>query len=88
MTSLKYIATALVLLALVLLSQTELAAQCAMCRASVENNINNGTPTLGSGLNLGILYLLVMPYLIITSIGYYWYKVKNKKGKKELRVVR
>jgi len=88
MTSLKYIVTALVLLALVLFSQTELAAQCAMCRVSVENNINNGTPTLGSGLNLGILYLLIMPYLIIGSIGYYWYKVKSKKGKKELRVAR
>jgi len=88
MPSLKYIFATLLVLGLVLLSQPELAAQCAMCRVSVENNINNGTPTLGSGLNLGILYLLIMPYLIIGSIGYYWYKVKSKKGKKELRVAR
>lgn len=84
----KYALATVFLVLLTAFAIPELSAQCAMCRVSVENNINNGTPTLGSGLNLGILYLLIMPYLIIGSIGYYWYKVKSKKGKKELRVAR
>ncbi|MDN3602286.1 hypothetical protein QWZ00_04045 [Belliella kenyensis] len=54
-------------------------AQCAMCRASVENNVSNGETTIGAGLNTGILYLFTMPYLIAAVIGYFWYK-NAKKG--------
>ena len=31
-------------------------AQCAMCKATVESNIENGGKTVGRGLNSGILY--------------------------------
>jgi hypothetical protein len=61
-------------------------AQCAMCRASVENNVSNGDTSIGSGLNSGILYLFVMPYLLAAVIGYLWYKsAKKKKAKLSLR---
>lgn len=54
-------------------------AQCAMCRASVENNVSNGDTSIGAGLNSGILYLFVMPYLLAAVIGYLWYKSAKKK---------
>ncbi len=61
-------------------------AQCAMCRASVENNVSNGDTSIGAGLNSGILYLFVMPYLLAAVIGYLWYKsAKKKKAKLSLR---
>jgi hypothetical protein len=61
-------------------------AQCAMCRASVENNVSNGDTSIGAGLNSGILYLFVMPYLMAAVIGYFWYKsAKKKKSKLSLR---
>jgi len=61
-------------------------AQCAMCRASVENNVSNGDTSIGAGLNSGILYLFVMPYLLAAVIGYFWYKSsKKKKSKLSLR---
>jgi hypothetical protein len=61
-------------------------AQCAMCRASVENNVSNGDTSIGAGLNSGILYLFVMPYLLAAVIGYFWYKSsKKKKAKLSLR---
>ncbi|MEP1954251.1 MAG: hypothetical protein ABJJ26_04895, partial [Algoriphagus sp.] len=47
-----------------LLVHTASFAQCAMCRASVENNVANGDTSVAAGLNLGIMYLFVMPYLI------------------------
>lgn len=53
-------------------------AQCSMCRASVENSISNGGQAVGAGLNKGILYLMVAPYLLIAAIGLAWYK-KSKK---------
>jgi hypothetical protein len=61
-------------------------AQCAMCRASVENNVSNGDTSIGAGLNSGILYLFVMPYLLAAIIGYLWYRsAKKRKTKLSIR---
>jgi hypothetical protein len=62
----------------VTLGSTPLAAQCAMCRATVESNIENGGKTVGRGLNDGILYLMSIPYIVLGGIGYMVYK--NWKG--------
>ena len=40
----------------------ESIAQCAMCKAVVEANLESGG-TKGAGLNDGILFLMSMPYL-------------------------
>lgn len=58
-------------------------AQCAMCRATLENNYSNGNPGIAAGINTGILYLLSMPYLAVIIIGYFWYK-SSKHAQKEL----
>lgn len=61
-------------------------AQCAMCRAAVETNANNGTDTgLASALNAGILYLFVAPYLAIMVIGFLWYKKSKNNAQKSLK---
>ncbi|MEB2777033.1 hypothetical protein SYJ56_17075 [Algoriphagus sp. D3-2-R+10] len=71
-----------VLSLVVLLTQTASFAQCAMCRASVENNVSNGDTSIGAGLNLGIMYLFVMPYLIAMVLGFFWYRnAKKRKAK-------
>ena len=57
-----------------LLSTTDIWAQCAMCRGSVESSMGNGRNNVGVGLNTGIMYLFVMPYLIVGIIGYLWYR--------------
>ena len=69
---LKKLILALVLLASAGLSQT--IAQCAMCRATLENNISNGEIGIAENLNLGIMYLFVMPYTAIAVVGYFWYR--------------
>ncbi len=61
-------------------------AQCAMCRASVENNVSNGETSIGAGLNTGIIYLFIMPYLLAAVIGFFWYRAaKKRKAKLALR---
>lgn len=55
-------------------------AQCAMCRTQLENNVSNGSPGIAAGINTGILYLLVMPYIAITVLGYFWYKSSRKNA--------
>ncbi len=58
-------------------TDAELLAQCPMCRATAETNLANGG-TEGRGLNNGILYMLGMPYLLIGTIAFLWWKNKKK----------
>lgn len=53
-------------------------AQCAMCTVSAEQSVKNGN-TQGKGLNTGILYLLAIPYIVITGMGILWYVKYRKK---------
>ena len=55
-------------------------AQCPMCRTAVETARKGSDSKVGAGLNDGILYLLVLPYLLVSIIGYMWYK-KSKAHK-------
>jgi hypothetical protein len=59
----------------------EVSAQCAMCRTQLENNISAGNPGIAAGINVGILYLLVIPYLAAMVLGYMWYKTSRNGGK-------
>lgn len=54
-------------------------AQCAMCRATLENNFSNGDLGPAANINLGILYLLIFPYTLVAVVAYVWYK-KSKKA--------
>lgn len=58
-------------------------AQCPMCKASLESNQkgNETTQTYGRGINMGILLLLVMPYLAAGTIGFVYYKNYRKRKK-------
>ena len=58
-------------------------AQCAMCKASVETNVNEDGIGFAAKLNTGILYLFVTPYLLAMVIAYFWYK-KSKEHKRKL----
>lgn len=59
---------------LVVLVNLDANAQCAMCRATLENNVSNGEVGIAAGLNTGILYLFAMPYLVVGFISYMWYR--------------
>lgn len=62
------------ILVLLLLQAFSSLAQCPMCRTAVETARKGSNSKVGAGLNDGILYLLVLPYLLIGVIGYLWYK--------------
>ena len=52
-------------------------AQCAMCKAVVEGNLDAGD-TKGAGLNDGILFLMSMPYIAVFLFGVSYYLQKKK----------
>jgi hypothetical protein len=66
---------------LLVLAASNIFAQCSVCRAGAESNVEHGY-TAGLGLNSGIIYLLCMPY-IIAAIGFYiWYRQRKKNKAK------
>lgn len=53
-------------------------AQCAMCRAVLESSDSKAA---AEGINQGILYLMVFPYLLMGGIAFFIYRAL--KGKKK-----
>jgi hypothetical protein len=49
------------------------SAQCAMCKAT-----QNSSGWSSRGLNAGILYLMAIPYIAMSVLGYFWYKASRK----------
>ncbi|WP_457611528.1 hypothetical protein [Lutibacter sp.] len=50
-------------------------AQCAMCKAVVESS----NASEAEGLNTGILYLMIFPYLLVGALFYFIIKSRRKK---------
>lgn len=69
---------AFALILVVVLMPVDVMAQCPMCRIAAESNLKAGG-TSGAGLNAGILYMLAAPYLLVGTIGYFWWKNNRKK---------
>ena len=57
-------------------------AQCSMCRASMENSISGDSDQFSAGLNIGILYLFIAPYLLFGIIAYFWYRASKRNAQK------
>jgi hypothetical protein len=51
-------------------------AQCAMCRAVLESEESQST---AKGINNGIVYLMVIPYVLIGGLAYYIYRKLSSK---------
>ncbi len=76
----KYLKTIsiLLLLAFTAVQAPDVQAQCPMCRMSAESNLKSGG-SAGKGLNTGILYMLAMPYLLVGTLGYIWWRNRKKE---------
>jgi hypothetical protein len=69
-----------------LMTAADTWAQCAMCRGTVESSMGNGRNNVGVGLNTGIMFLFVMPYLLVAVIGYLWYR-NSKRARDERQFI-
>lgn len=52
-------------------------AQCAMCRAVLAGE---GNKAQAQAVNDGIVYLMVVPYILVGAIGYAIYRMKKNKS--------
>ncbi len=53
------------------------SAQCAMCRAVLESDADGGA---AEGINDGIMYLMIWPYLLIGGVGFLIYRMLRKSA--------
>jgi hypothetical protein len=67
----------IILFSSLLLVNTISFAQCAMCKAVLESNMENGG-TAAAGINDGIIYLMFIPYVLIATVGFFIYKHYKK----------
>ena len=63
--------------ALCLLSTFSVQSQCAMCRAVLESQESTAA---AEGINNGIVYLMLFPYLLVGGVGYVVYKMRQNKA--------
>ena len=54
----------------------QINAQCAMCRASLESE---GNTVKAEAVNDGIVYLMVIPYVLVGVVGIMVYRMYSKK---------
>ena len=51
------------------------SAQCAMCRAVLQSGEDQSA---AEGINDGIMFLMVVPYILVATIGYIVYRTYHK----------
>lgn len=64
----------LLLVAVLLFLQLNSFAQCSMCKATAESDLNSGGASIARGLNTGILYLMAVPYIILALGTYFFFR--------------
>jgi hypothetical protein len=52
------------------------SAQCAMCKATAESATENVDKGIGEGLNAGIVYLMLIPYVLLTTVALVFFRKK------------
>jgi hypothetical protein len=65
----------IIILLLLVLAAVPAEAQCAMCRAVLESEESGNA---AEGINNGIIYLMIFPYLLIGGVGYAIYRMRKK----------
>jgi len=66
----------LLLIVCILSAPYTLSAQCAMCRAALATGNQQNT---AEGINHGITYLMVFPYLLAAILGFVVYRITKKE---------
>lgn len=77
----KQLFTCVITLILFLGLSIDVEAQCAMCKAVLESNMQSGEDAMGKGINGGIMYIMFMPYILLAVAGYFTYKHYKKTNK-------
>lgn len=56
------------------MSTTNSVAQCAMCKAVAENATGESGYGLANGLNSGIIFIMSVPYILLATLFFVFYR--------------
>jgi len=73
----RLVVVVLMTVAAIVLVQVAAQAQCAMCRTALENSPEG--KGMAAAFNNGIVFLLVIPYALFSTIGVVIYRAHRKK---------
>ncbi len=59
----------------------DVEAQCAMCKAAQKSSGFSAR-----GLNNGILYLMIIPYIAFSLLAFFWYRASKKQKEQDKKV--
>jgi hypothetical protein len=62
-----------VIVLIIMVFDLDASAQCAMCKKNLESNLQTGG-SVGTNINKGILYLMAIPYLLIATLGFVFFR--------------
>jgi hypothetical protein len=48
-----------------------------MCQATAESSMDAGS-SAAEGINKGVMYLFFMPWIILGTIAYFWWRAQKK----------
>ena len=68
-------------LIVLLMVSGDVSAQCAMCKAA-----QNSSGFSSRGLNMGILYLMIIPYIAFSVLAFFWYRASKKQKEQQKKV--
>ena len=69
----------LTILSFIILASNKLVAQCAMCKGAAETSIEAGNAQ-AAGINAGVLYVIVIVFIILSGFVYLFWKYRNYDG--------
>ena len=72
----------LIILVMMIVSPSFADAQCAMCNATASTATENNKES-ALALNSGILFLMAIPYLLLTSILVIWLRFRRQKKREQ-----
>ena len=61
-----------------MLSVAEASAQCAMCKAVAEDSMDEAGYGLAMGLNTGIIFIMSIPYILLTIVVLVFFRSQLK----------
>lgn len=67
---------ALLVIVLTLMPNTEAYSQCAMCKAVAEDGMSDANSGSTAGLNNGILYIMLIPYILLATLAFVFFRKK------------
>jgi len=78
MKRISFLSKALAVLGALIFAITEAGAQCAMCKAVAQDAVDHQAFGVAVGLNSGIIYIMIIPYVLLGVLIYAFFRKRIK----------